>query len=112
MGFKPIVLERGKRVRERTQDTWGLWRKGVLDPESNVQFGEGGAGIAPGSATAGKVSLDRISSLVGRGAAGGLAQPGIQLGPGDGSPAPFCRDALRSLGAPIHNHNLADTFVF
>ena len=44
MGFRPIVLERGKKVRERTQDTWGLWRKGVLDPESNVQFGEGGAG--------------------------------------------------------------------
>ncbi len=44
MGLAPIVLERGKRVRERTQDTWGLWRKGVLDPESNVQFGEGGAG--------------------------------------------------------------------
>ena len=36
MGFKPIVLERGKRVRERTQDTWGLWRKNVLNPESNV----------------------------------------------------------------------------
>jgi uncharacterized protein len=44
MGLKPIVLERGKQVRERTQDTWGLWRKGVLNPESNVQFGEGGAG--------------------------------------------------------------------
>ncbi|HRF73434.1 MAG TPA: NAD(P)/FAD-dependent oxidoreductase [Accumulibacter sp.] len=43
-GFRPIVLERGKAVRERTQDTWGLWRKKVLDPESNVQFGEGGAG--------------------------------------------------------------------
>ncbi len=44
MGFRPIVLERGKAVRERTQDTWGLWRRKVLDPESNVQFGEGGAG--------------------------------------------------------------------
>ncbi|MDO8459227.1 MAG: NAD(P)/FAD-dependent oxidoreductase [Burkholderiaceae bacterium] len=44
MGFKPIVLERGKKVRERTKDTWGLWRKGQLNPESNVQFGEGGAG--------------------------------------------------------------------
>lgn len=44
MGFRPIVLERGKAVRERTQDTWGLWRKGRLNPESNVQFGEGGAG--------------------------------------------------------------------
>jgi uncharacterized FAD-dependent dehydrogenase len=44
MGFKPIVLERGKKVRERTKDTWGLWRKHVLNPESNVQFGEGGAG--------------------------------------------------------------------
>ena len=44
MGLRPIVLERGKAVRERTRDTWGLWRKGVLDPESNVQFGEGGAG--------------------------------------------------------------------
>lgn len=44
MGFKPIVLERGKPVRERTKDTWGLWRRNVLQPESNVQFGEGGAG--------------------------------------------------------------------
>ena len=44
MGFKPIVLERGKKVRERTKDTWGLWRKNQLNPESNVQFGEGGAG--------------------------------------------------------------------
>jgi uncharacterized FAD-dependent dehydrogenase len=44
MGFRPIVLERGKTVRERTRDTWGLWRKHQLNPESNVQFGEGGAG--------------------------------------------------------------------
>jgi uncharacterized protein len=44
MGLRPIVLERGKKVRERTQDTWGLWRKRELEPESNVQFGEGGAG--------------------------------------------------------------------
>jgi uncharacterized FAD-dependent dehydrogenase len=44
MGLRPIVLERGKEVRQRTKDTWGLWRQGVLDPESNVQFGEGGAG--------------------------------------------------------------------
>jgi uncharacterized FAD-dependent dehydrogenase len=43
-GFKPIILERGKQVRERTKDTFKLWRKGILDPESNVQFGEGGAG--------------------------------------------------------------------
>lgn len=45
MGFKPIVLERGKDVRKRTKDTWALWRKKVLSPESNVQFGEGGAGL-------------------------------------------------------------------
>jgi uncharacterized FAD-dependent dehydrogenase len=44
MGLRPIILDRGKVVRERTKDTWGLWRRGVLDPESNVQFGEGGAG--------------------------------------------------------------------
>ena len=44
MGLKPIVLERGKTVRERTKDTWGLWRKKQLNPKSNVQFGEGGAG--------------------------------------------------------------------
>lgn len=44
MGFKPIILDRGKVVRERTKDTWGLWRKSQLNPESNVQFGEGGAG--------------------------------------------------------------------
>ena len=44
MGFRPILLERGKAVRERTVDTFGLWRKKILNPESNVQFGEGGAG--------------------------------------------------------------------
>ncbi|HRK39461.1 MAG TPA: FAD-dependent oxidoreductase [Burkholderiaceae bacterium] len=45
MGMKPIVLERGQPVRQRTKDTWGLWRKHTLTPESNVQFGEGGAGL-------------------------------------------------------------------
>ena len=45
MGFKPIVLERGRDVRRRTRDTWALWRQKVLTPESNVQFGEGGAGL-------------------------------------------------------------------
>jgi uncharacterized FAD-dependent dehydrogenase len=45
LGLKPIVLERGKPVRQRTRDTWGLWRRGQLDSESNVQFGEGGAGL-------------------------------------------------------------------
>ena len=44
MGCRPIILERGKAVRERTRDTWDLWRKRNLHPESNVQFGEGGAG--------------------------------------------------------------------
>jgi uncharacterized FAD-dependent dehydrogenase len=44
MGFRPIILERGRVVRERTKDTFALWRKSVLNPESNVQFGEGGAG--------------------------------------------------------------------
>ena len=44
MGLSPIIIDRGKVVRERTKDTWGLWRRGELNPESNVQFGEGGAG--------------------------------------------------------------------
>ena len=44
MGYKPIILERGKAVRERTKDTFGFWRKKELNTESNVQFGEGGAG--------------------------------------------------------------------
>lgn len=44
MGFRPIILERGKVVRERTKDTWGLWRRSILNTESNVQYGEGGAG--------------------------------------------------------------------
>ena len=44
MGFRPIIIERGTAVRERTKDTWGLWRQGVLKPESNAQYGEGGAG--------------------------------------------------------------------
>ena len=45
MGLKPIVLERGQPVRQRTKDTWGLWRNKALKAESNVQFGEGGAGL-------------------------------------------------------------------
>lgn len=44
MGLKPLVLERGQAVRQRTRDTWGLWRERKLKTESNVQFGEGGAG--------------------------------------------------------------------
>ncbi len=44
MGYKPIILDRGKEVRERTKDTFGFWRKKILNTESNVQFGEGGAG--------------------------------------------------------------------
>jgi uncharacterized FAD-dependent dehydrogenase len=44
MGLKPIIVERGREVRQRTQDTWGFWRKRKLDSDSNVQFGEGGAG--------------------------------------------------------------------
>ena len=44
MGFRPIIIERGTAVRERTKDTWALWRQGQLKPESNAQFGEGGAG--------------------------------------------------------------------
>lgn len=45
MGFRPIVLERGREVHQRTKDTWALWRKNILNTESNVQFGEGGAGL-------------------------------------------------------------------
>jgi uncharacterized FAD-dependent dehydrogenase len=51
-GFRPIVLERGKAVRHRTTDTFAFWRRGVLTPESNVQFGAGGAGTC----SAGKLS--------------------------------------------------------
>ena len=44
MGFRPVILERGKSVRERSKDTFGFWRDGGLNTESNAQFGEGGAG--------------------------------------------------------------------
>jgi uncharacterized protein len=44
MGFRPILLERGKSVRDRSVDTFGFWLKKRLNPESNAQFGEGGAG--------------------------------------------------------------------
>jgi len=44
MGFRPLILERGKAVRDRSFDTFGFWSKGKFDPESNAQFGEGGAG--------------------------------------------------------------------
>ena len=44
MGFKPLILERGRSVRQRTRDVWGFWRKRRFNAASNVQFGEGGAG--------------------------------------------------------------------
>lgn len=44
MGFKPILIERGKKISSRVKDVQNFWHKGQLDPESNVQFGEGGAG--------------------------------------------------------------------
>ncbi len=45
MGFRPLLLERGKAVRDRTVDTFAFWKKrDGLNPESNAQFGEGGAG--------------------------------------------------------------------
>jgi uncharacterized FAD-dependent dehydrogenase len=43
-GFRPILLERGKRVDERVRDVARFWKMGILDPTSNVLFGEGGAG--------------------------------------------------------------------
>ena len=58
-GFRPIILDRGKVVRERTKDTWGLWRRSVLDPESNVQFGEGGAGTFSDGKLYSRIKTDR-----------------------------------------------------
>ncbi len=43
-GFRPLIFERGKRVEERREDVEQFWKTGILDPASNVQFGEGGAG--------------------------------------------------------------------
>jgi uncharacterized FAD-dependent dehydrogenase len=74
MGLRPIVLERGKPVRERTQDTWDLWRRSELHPESNVQFGEGGAGTFSDGKLYSQISDARqltrkvLSELVGAGA--------------------------------------------
>ena len=65
MGFRPVILERGREVRQRTRDTWGLWRRGVLDPESNVQFGEGGAGtFSDGKLYSGVKEADRLGRRV------------------------------------------------
>ncbi len=44
MGFRPLILERGKPVHDRSVDTFGFWSKRKFNPESNAQFGEGGAG--------------------------------------------------------------------
>ncbi len=73
MGFKPIIVERGKAVRERTVDTFGLWRKRVLNPESNVQFGEGGAGtFSDGKLYSGiKDGMNRIRKVLEEFAAAG-----------------------------------------
>ncbi|SFP60759.1 NAD(P)/FAD-dependent oxidoreductase [Sphingomonas rubra] len=60
MGYRPIILDRGKVVRERTKDTWGLWRKSVLNPESNVQFGEGGAGTFSDGKLYSRIKDDRF----------------------------------------------------
>ena len=45
MGFRPLLLERGQPVKQRSADTFGFWRRtSAFQPESNAQFGEGGAG--------------------------------------------------------------------
>lgn len=43
-GYKPLILERGRDVDSRTKDVSAFWKSGTLDPDSNIQFGEGGAG--------------------------------------------------------------------
>ena len=43
-GYRPLLLERGRCVEQRHEDVERFWRDGILDPASNVQFGEGGAG--------------------------------------------------------------------
>ena len=66
MGFRPIILDRGKAVRERTQDTWDRWRKRNLHPESNVQFGEGGAGtLSDGEDVSAHDTLARLTGEAG-----------------------------------------------
>jgi uncharacterized FAD-dependent dehydrogenase len=76
MGFRPIVIERGKAVRERTRDTWCLWRQGVFNPDSNAQFGEGGAGtfsdgkLYSGVKDPGHIKRKVLTELVAAGAPG------------------------------------------
>ena len=56
-GARPILIERGRAVDERTRDVAAMQRDGALDPESNVQFGEGGAGaFSDGKLTTGTKS--------------------------------------------------------
>ena len=63
LGFKPIVIERGGKVEERTKSVENFWQKGQLNTESNIQFGEGGAGTF----SDGKLnSLIRDKDTVGR----------------------------------------------
>ena len=64
MGFKPLVLERGPSVRQRTKDTWDLWRKNTLHVQSNVQFGEGGAGTFSDGKIGRASCRERVSSPV------------------------------------------------
>ncbi|HVI40155.1 MAG TPA: hypothetical protein VM577_05805, partial [Anaerovoracaceae bacterium] len=45
LGYEPVIIERGKSIGERIQDVDRFWEKGILEQESNVQFGEGGAGL-------------------------------------------------------------------
>lgn len=63
-GLRPLILERGKVVRERTKDTWALWRRGVLTPESNVQFGEGGAGTFSDGKLVTRINDPRVDEVL------------------------------------------------
>lgn len=62
-GYRPIVLERGQNVNQRTRDVETFWQTGQFNPESNVQFGEGGAGTFSDGKLTTRVTHPRLHEI-------------------------------------------------
>ena len=106
-GVPPLLLERGKPVEERSRDVAAFWKTGALDSESNVQFGEGGAGTFSDGKLTTRIGDSLVSHVVGTFAEfAGIPELAVEAKPHVGTDRlrNFCRrmrEELFWLGAEV-----------
>ena len=86
-GYAPVVIERGKSMKRRKEDVRRFWKEGVLDTESNVQFGEGGAGT---------FSDGKLNTLVKD--TSGRSRKVLEIFAAHGAPDSICYEAKPHIG--------------